>query len=196
MKAKVEGNSQLTDVKVLLMNIPSLEMTAAVRLAIGEEEWPYFLASLELELYREIEFRYVIVKNSIANGEINLVCQTDIADLLTVRRKMTAVTPRMSVSDRYDEDIEINRPPYAKPLLVIDALRKEIGEESWPTHPQNPLWGEELYTNPYMTDVELGMRVAARKRRDREASVEVAAGEGDEENALEREWAVIETRRC
>jgi len=89
--------------------------------------------------------------------------------------KMTSVSPRMSVSDRYDEDIDFDRPPYANPLFIIDALREEIGEEAWPTHPQNPLWGTELYTSPYITAVELGMRVAARTRRDQETGVEVAA---------------------
>ena len=99
---------------------------------------------------------------------------------------MTTVSPRMSVSDRYDEDIDFDRPPYANPLFIIDALREEIGEEAWPTHPQNPLWGTELYTSPYMTDVELGMRVAARQRRDQETGVEVAAEEEEDTNTRER----------
>jgi len=89
----------------------------------------------------------------------------------------------MSVSDRYADAIEMDTPPYDDPLLMTDALREEIGKEAWPMLPQNPLFGENLYTNPYTSEVELGMRVAARNRRDREAGAEVA-------------WEIWRRREC
>lgn len=65
----------------------------------------------------------------------------------------------ISVSDRYDDAIEMDAPPCDDPLLMIDALREEIGKEAWPMLPQNSRFGENLYTNPYMSEVELGVGV-------------------------------------